>query len=85
MSRDLGFYSTQALYKRFSKTEEKNGVFTIDVSQVPKPAGNLGKFYISSKKTISSCIGGEMKLYETKETHLTYEVIPQESVMIFSI
>lgn len=85
MSRDLGFYSTQALYKRFSKTEEKNGVFTIDVSQVPKPAGNLGKFYISSKKAISSCIGGEMKLYETKETHLTYEVIPQESVMIFSI
>ena len=85
MSRDLGFYSTQALYKRFAKTEEKGKTFTVDVSEVPMPAGNLGKFYLSAKNPITSYSGCEIKLYETKDTHLTYEVIAKERVMRFSI
>lgn len=81
MSRDLGFYSTQALYKRFAKTEEKDGVFTVDVSAVPKPIGNLGKFYISAKNPVKNHSGCEISLYEIKETHLTYEIIPTADII----
>ena len=84
MSRDLGFYSTQALYKRFSQTEEKNGSFTVDVSRVPKVRGNLGKFYVSSESPIKHCDGGEIALYETKETYFTYEISPNSDVITLS-
>ena len=84
MSHDLGFYSTQALYKSFSKTEEKNGSFTIDVSAVPMPVGNLGKFYVSTKSPIKTCTGAEISLYETKETHYTYELKPIDNVITIS-
>ncbi len=81
LSRDIGHHATQELYKRFARTEEKEGVLTIDISEVPKPIGNLGKFYISAKKPIKGCKGGEIKLYETKETHMTYEIIPTADVI----
>ena len=84
MSRDLGFYSTQALYKRFAKTEEKDGVFTVDVSTVSKPIGTLGKFYISAKNPVKNHSGCEISLYETKETHLTYEIIPTADIITIS-
>lgn len=84
MSKDLAFYSTQALYKRFAKTEEKDGVFTIDVCDVPKPIGNLGKFYVSAKQPVKKCTGGTISLYETKETHYTYEIIPNADVITIS-
>ena len=84
MSRDLGFYSTQALYKRFAKTEEKDRTFTIDISAVPTPIGNLGNFYVSAKAPIKSCQGAEISLYETKPTHYIYELKPTDNViMIF--
>ena len=83
MSRDLAFYSTQALYKRFARTEEKDGTFTVDISGVPNPVGNLGKFYISAKKPIKGCVGGEIRLYETKQTHRTYEVVPSAKILTF--
>lgn len=81
LSRDVAFYSTQALYKRFARTEEENGVFTVDVSAVPKPVGNLGKFYISTKAPIKTHEGCEISLYETKETHLTYEITPTANII----
>ena len=84
MSRDLGFYSTQALYQRFAKTEEKNGSFSIDVSAVPMPVGNLGKFYVSAKSPIKTCAGAEISLYETKETHYTYELKPIDDFITIS-
>ena len=84
MSRDLGFYSTQALYKRFAKTEEKNGIFTIDVSAVPTPIGNLGTFYVSAKTPIENCTGAEIALYETKATHYTYELKPTADIITIS-
>ena len=84
MSRDLGFYSTQALYKRFAKTEEKNGSYRIDVSAVPTPIGNLGKFYVSAKTPIQNCTGAEISLYETKKTHYTYELKPTENIITVS-
>jgi hypothetical protein len=84
MSKDLAFYSTQALYKRFAKAEEKDGAFTIDVSAVPKPVGNLGKFYVSATQPVKNCNGGTISLYETKETHLTYEIIPTANIITIS-
>lgn len=84
MSRDIGFHATQELYKRFARTEEKNGVYTVDVSAVPKPAGNLGKFYISTKAPIKTHEGCEISLYETKETHWTYEIVPISDIVKIS-
>lgn len=84
MSRDIGFHATQELYKRFARTEEKNGVFTVDVSDVPKPAGSLGKFYISTKAPIKTHEGCEISLYETKETHWTYEIVPISDIVKIS-
>ena len=77
-------YSTQALYKRFAKTEEKNGIFTIDVSAVPTPIGNLGTFYVSAKTPIENCTGAEIALYETKATHYTYELKPTADIITIS-
>ena len=77
MSQSLGFYSTQALYKRFAKTEEHDGCFRIDVSEVPKVAPNLGKFYVSSRDEIRSFDGCNIALYETRADHLVYEITPK--------
>lgn len=81
MSRDLGFYSTQALYKRFAKAEETNGGFTIDVSDVPKARGSLGKFYVSTKEPVKEYSGCALSLYETRADHLIYEVTPTSNVI----
>ena len=77
MSRDLGFYSTQALYKRFAKAEECNGCFTVDVTDVPNPVGNLGKFFVSSRDEIKNFDGCDIALYETRADHLVYEITPK--------
>ncbi len=84
MSKDLAFYSTQALYKRFAKAEEKDGVFTVDVSAVPKPIGNLGKFYVSTREPLRSYAGCTATLYETKADHFTYEITPNADIIILS-
>lgn len=84
MSRDLGFYSTQALYKRFAKAEERDGVFTVNVSDVPKVRGNLGKFYVSTREPVKECSGCEISLYETRADHLIYEITPKESTITIS-
>ena len=49
------------------------------------PSGNLGKLYVSAKAPIRNCTGAEISLYETKETHYTYEVVPKESIMTLSV
>ena len=84
LSRDIGFHATQALYKRFAKAEEKDGVFTVDVSAVPNPIGNLGKFYISTREPLRSYAGCTATLYETKADHFTYEITPNADIIILS-
>lgn len=81
MSKSLGFYSTQALYKRFAKAEETNGGFTIDVSDVPKARGSLGKFYVSTREPVKEYSGCTLSLYETRADHLIYEVTPTSNVI----
>ena len=83
-SRNLGFYSTQALYKRFAKAEERDGCFKIDVSEVPTPTGNLGKFYVSAREPVSEYSGCEIALYETRADHLIYEVVPKSDKITLS-
>ena len=84
MSRDLGFYSTQALYKRFAKIEECGGCFTVDVTDVPKPVGNLGKFCVSSRDEIKNFDGCDIALYETRADHLVYEITPKSDSITLS-
>jgi hypothetical protein len=81
MSQSLGFYSTQALYKRFAKAEERDGVFTVDISDVPKARGSLGKFYVSTREPVKEYSGCEISLYETRADHLIYEVTPSSNVI----
>lgn len=84
LSRDIGFHATQELYKRFAKAEEKDGVFTVDVSAVPKSIGNLGKFYVSTREPLRSYAGCTATLYETKADHFNYEITPNADIIILS-
>lgn len=41
-------------------------------------------FYVSSESPIKHCDGGEIALYETKETYFTYEISPSSDVITLS-
>ena len=76
LSRDVAFYVTQSLYKRYAKTAEEDGVFTVDLSAVPKVPEMNDRFYLSSKKPILSWEGCTLSEYGRFDGHVTYEVLP---------
>ena len=77
-------YEYAELEDIFAKAEEKDGVFTVDVSAVPKPIGNLGKFYVSTREPLRSYAGCTAMLYEMKADHFTYEITPNADIILLS-
>lgn len=73
---DLGWFN--------GKDDRKNGGFTIDVSDVPKARGSLGKFYVSSRDEIGSFDGCDIALYETRADRLVYEITPKSDSITLS-
>ena len=76
LSHDVTFYVTQALYKLYAKAEERDGVLTVDLSDMPSVDGINDCFYVSSVKPITSGLGCTFSLYEKQTTHFTYKITP---------
>ena len=79
LSRGIEFYASQELYKRYARTEECGGAFSVDLSALPSLPAIGDRFYISAKKEVLSCEGGECTLYERAGDFATYEVVPKQT------
>ncbi len=85
LSRDMQFYATQALYKKYTIVETENGALTLDIQNIPKAKG-LGKcFYLSARKPIKSFTGCDMTVYEQHDGFINYEITPHDSVLTFTL
>ena len=85
LSRDVVFFVTQAMYRRFAKAKEEDGVLNLDLSAVPSVEGLGDRFYINSKQPIKSAEGCTATVYETHSTHTVYEIKPQEKQLKLAI
>ena len=83
LSRDMAFCAAQTFCKRFAKTGETDGVFTVDISDVPKAKGLENRFYLSARTPIMECTGCEAELYETHGDFLNYQITPTQTIMTF--
>jgi hypothetical protein len=81
LSRDVVFFVTQAMYRRFAKSEEEGSALTVDLSAVPNVEGLGDRFYINSKQPIKFAEGCTATVYETHPTHTVYEIKPQTSLL----
>ena len=73
---------TQLVYCRYAKTSEKDGVTTIDISEVPSCEKN-NIFYVNSKEPVETWIGCDVYDYEKYDSYATYAVKPISNVMKF--
>ena len=72
----------QLVYCRYAKTSEKDGVTTIDISEVPSCEKN-NMFYVSSREPVETWIGCDVYDYEKYDGYATYAVKPISNVMKF--
>lgn len=81
LSRDVGFASSQAVYARYAKLQIEGKKYTVDLKEVDdtEALSLLDHFFISVKGEIdpSSCIGGDIRVYEKKKWHTNYEITRQ--------
>ena len=82
LSRDVAFYASQELYKRFAAVEETGDTLSVDLSALPKTHGVKDRFYVSAKGEITSAEGCSASVYEKMSDFVTYEIIPSESRVI---
>jgi hypothetical protein len=73
---------TQSVYCRYAKTSEKDGVTTIDISDVPDFEKN-NIFYVNSKEPVETWIGCDVYDYKKNECYATYVIKPISNVMKF--
>ena len=74
LSKDIGFCASQALYKRYIKTNDQKDAVLFDLSEVPKAKGLADCFYISSKTAPVRIEGGSLETYEQHDDFVTYKV-----------
>lgn len=83
LSKDIRFCATQSLFCRYAKISEKDGVTTVDISNVPRLPTMNEEFYISSREPLETWIGCDVYDYEYKNGFATYKVKPISNVMRF--
>lgn len=80
--KDKRITERQLVYCRYAKTDEKNGVTTIDITDVPSCEKD-NMFYVNSKEPVETWIGCEVYDYENNDGFATYAVKPISKVMKF--
>lgn len=82
ISKDIKFCATQSLFCRYAKIDEKDGVTTIDITNVPRYENMNKVFYVSSRFPILEAEGGKITEYDRKKNFITYEIDPEENIII---
>jgi len=85
LSRDLAFCAAQSLYHRFGKVERQGAAYRIDLSEVPKHPAVEQKFYISTAETPVRWEGCTLREYETKESFVNYEILPERDQILIEM
>ena len=85
ISRDVALFVTQAMYRRYAKASEENGVFTIDISSVPVIDGMNTCFYVNTKHPIASHEGCTISICEEHTSHTVYEITPHGSLLRLTV
>ena len=80
--KDKRAVETQLVYCRFAKTDEEDGVTTIDISDVPSCKKN-NIFYVNSKEPVETWIGCDVYNYEKGDGYASYAIKPISNVMKF--
>lgn len=81
MSRDIGFAATQELYKKYSKLEQIEDTWVIDLTDVPETSGRLDTFFITTKTLpvkFENCTLGEV---QEKTGFINYEIKPEGKIV----
>lgn len=83
LSRDMAFFATQSVYKRFAQVHEENGRLTVDARKVPWAKGLKESFFISAREPLKAYTGCRAELYETHGEFINYRITPLEKIMTF--
>lgn len=81
ISKDMRFCATQSIYKKYAQTKEENGVFTIDLSNIPQTDSIDNHFWVSSKHPFFAWTGCDVEIYEKCECFVTYQITPKEKII----
>ena len=73
----------QLLFCRFAKISEKDGVTTVDISEVPCDEQEDRSFYLSSREPLESFTGCSVEFYEENEGYWTYRIMSMYNFMQF--
>ena len=86
LSRDVGFASSQAVYARYARIWTEGKKCSVDLADADGAGAHslLDHFYVSARGEIdlSSCIGGEIRVYEKKKWHTNYEITRHKGAKI---
>lgn len=83
LSKDIAFCATQSVYKQFSKISEKDGVLTIDLTNIPNSIGLMDSFYVSAKEPLTKWTGCDVEIYEKRQNFISYKITPQAKLLKF--
>ena len=79
----MKFSVTQTMFWKYAVlTENENGDTVIDITNVPRHENMNKVFYVNSRFPLLEAKGGKMTEYDRKKNFITYEIEPQEDIIV---
>ena len=83
ISRDMKFSVTQTMFWKYAVvSENEKGETVIDITNVPRHENMNNVFYINSRFPLLEAKGGKISEYDRKKNFITYEITPEENIII---
>lgn len=83
ISRDMRFAVTQTMFWKYAViSENEKGETVIDITKVPRYENMNRVFYVNSQFPLTEAKGGKITEYDRKKDFITYEIEPEENVVI---